>query len=70
MNFLPIEDFLNKSRIARKGNQQSISLSAKEYNDLADSIALVMTRLSSVLDQTSTSANNAPITVKMDGGKF
>jgi dsDNA-binding SOS-regulon protein len=69
MNLLPIEDFLNKARIARKSNQKTLVLSTKEYTDLYDSLASAMTRLSSVLDQSATSSENN-IVVKMDGGKF
>jgi len=71
LNTLPIEDFLDKARIARKSNQKSLTLTPKEFTDLADSISTVMTRLSGNLDQTL-SDNQLPdvITVKMDGGKF
>ena len=68
MNTLPVEDFLNKSRIARKGNQKTLTLTAKEYVDLADSLASVMTRLSSVLSQSANSTSD--VTIKMDGGSF
>lgn len=71
MNTLPIEDFLNKSRVARKSNQKTLTLTAKEYVDLADSIASVMTRFTSVLDQSLTAANATAVTeIKMDGGNF
>jgi hypothetical protein len=71
LNTLPIEDFLDKARIARKSNQKSLTLTPKEFTDLADSISLVMTRLSGNLDQ-ALGENQVPnvITVKMDGGKF
>ncbi len=68
LNILPLEDFLDKARIARKTGQQSLTLTAKEYTDLYDGIASVMTRLSGILDQTS--AQDSTIVVKMDGGKF
>ena len=68
MNTLPVEDFLNKSRIARKGNQKTLTLTAKEYVDLADSLASVMTRLSGVLSQSANSTSD--VTIKMDGGSF
>jgi len=70
LNLLPLEDFLDKARIARKSSQKSITLSSKEYIDLYDSIASVMTRLSSILDQTSSNKQNTIVEVKMDGGKF
>jgi hypothetical protein len=71
LNTLPIEDFLDKARIARKSNQRSLILTSKEFTDLADSISLVMTRLSGNLDQTL-SENQLPdtIEIRVDGGKF
>jgi hypothetical protein len=71
INTLPIEDFLDKARIARKSNQKSLSLTSKEYTDLYDSLASVMTRLSGNLDKIA-SENQFPdkIEIKVDGGKF
>ena len=68
LNLLPIEDFLDKARVARKIGQKTLTLSSKEYTDMYDSLASVMTRLSSILDHTST--QDSTIQVKMDGGKF
>jgi hypothetical protein len=68
LNLLPVEDFLDKARVARKSGQKALMLSSKEYTDLYDSLASVMTRLSSILDHTST--QDTSIQVKMDGGKF
>lgn len=71
LNTLPLENFLDRARIARKSNQKAITLTAKEYTDLYDSIASVMTRLSGVLDQSLTSVSAAAVTeIKMDGGGF
>lgn len=71
LNTLPLEDFLDKARIARKSNQKAITLTAKEYTDLSDSIASVMTRLSGALDQYAIGAASAStVEIKMDGGKF
>ena len=67
LNTIPIEDFLEKSKIARKSNQKSLTLSSKEYIDLYDSLATVMTRLSGSLDQ---SLSDNTVEVKMDGGGF
>jgi hypothetical protein len=67
LNTLPIEDFLEKSKIAKKSNQKSLTLSSKEYNDLYDSLAAVMTRLAGSSDQSS---SGDTIEVKMDGGGF
>jgi hypothetical protein len=67
----PIEDFLNKARVAKKTNQKTLVMSSKEYADLYDSLAVVMTRLSGILDKI-VAAPTAPaaIEVKMNGGNF
>ena len=71
LNTLPIEDFLDKTRIAIKSNQKSVTLTIKEATDLQNSISMVMTRLSGNLDQ-FLSENQSPdtIEIKVDGGKF
>lgn len=67
----PIEDFLNKARVAKKTNQKTLVMSTKEYADLYDSLALVMTRLSGILDRVATNpTTTGPIEVKMSGGNF
>lgn len=68
LNTLPIEDFLDKTRIAIKSNQKSVTLSIKEATDLQNSLAIVMTRLTGTLDQTVAQSSN--IEIKMNGGKF
>lgn len=68
LNTLPIEDFLDKTRIAIKSNQRSVTLSIKEASDLQQSLAVVMTRLSGQLDQIASASST--VEVKMDGGKF
>lgn len=70
LNTLPIEDFLNKARIAIKSNQNSVTLSIKEVTDLQNSLSIVMTRLAGELDSLAKSQNNDVIQIKMDGGKF
>ena len=72
LNTMPIEEFLDKARVARKTNQKTITLSLKECNDLYDSLALVMTRLSGNLDKATGAATQTSNTfeVKMDGGNF
>ena len=71
LNVLPIEDFLDKARIALKGNQKSITMSIKEVTDLQTRLAVVMTRLTGIVDQTSDNAgDNSPISIKVDGGNF
>jgi hypothetical protein len=74
INVFPIEDFLDKARIAKKSGQKSLTLTAKEYSDMYDSISMVMTRLTGKLDQTLSTIveNKGPdkIEIKMDGGNF
>jgi hypothetical protein len=71
LNTLPIEDFLDKARVAIKTNQKTLNLSIKEVTDLQNSLSVVMTRLTGEMDQILSSATQASnIEVKMDGGKF
>jgi hypothetical protein len=67
LNTIPIEDFLEKARIAIRTNQRSLNLTIGEVTDLQNSLAMVMTRLSGKLDQSS---DNSNLEVKMDGGRF
>jgi hypothetical protein len=71
LNTLPIEDYLEKARIAIKSNQKSITLTIKEATDLQNSLSMVMTRLVGNLEQ-KMSENQFPdkIEIKVDGGKF
>lgn len=71
LNTLPIEDFLDKARVAIKTNQKTLNLSIKEVIDLQNSLSVVMTRLTGEMDQILSSATQSSnIEVKMDGGKF
>ena len=70
LNTLPIEDFLEKTRIAIKSNQKSVILNIKEATDLQNSLSTVMTRLAGELDHSVSSVTAETISVKMDGGKF
>lgn len=69
LNTIPIEEFLDKTRVAIKSNQKSITLTIKEATDLQNSLAIVMTRLSGKLDQ-QLSNKVSDTTVIMNGGKF
>jgi hypothetical protein len=69
LNTFPIEDFLEKTRIAIKTNQKNVTLTIKEATDLQNSLSIVMTRLSGELDQMAKTSNEK-ITVVVDGGKF
>jgi hypothetical protein len=68
LNTIPIENFLDKARIAIKSNQKTVTLDIKEVSDLQNSLAVVMTRLSGELDQNASTSE--PITIKMTGGTF
>lgn len=70
LNTLPIEDFLDKARIAIKSNQKNLTLSIKEVTDLQNSLAVVMARLAGNLDVLVQNPPQEQITVNMDGGKF
>jgi hypothetical protein len=70
LNTLPIEDFLDRTRVAIKSNQKTVTLTIKEATDLQNSLAVVMTRLSGELDQVAASKQPESVTISMDGGKF
>lgn len=71
INTLPVENFLEKARIAVKSNQKQVVLDIKEAQALYDSLALVMTRLTGRLDeQLSKPQEETVIEVSMDGGGF
>jgi hypothetical protein len=71
LNTLPIENFLEKARIAGKSNQKSIILTIDEVKQLEDSLAVVMTRLAGELDQIALGIQQqGTFEVKMDGGTF
>jgi hypothetical protein len=69
---MPIEIFLNKARVAVRSGQKHITLDIKDVQMLAESLAVVMTRLAGDLDaqlQTKQVAVEA-VSIKMDGGGF
>lgn len=67
LNTIPIEDFLDKARVAIRSNQKNLVLSIKEVADLQNSLSVVMTRLAGKTENTQLPEK---IEVKMDGGKF
>lgn len=70
LNTLPIEDFLDKARVAIKSNKKDLTLSIKEVTDLQNSLAVVMTRLTGELDQVVSNSTPGNIQVTMNGGQF
>jgi hypothetical protein len=72
INTLPIEDFIDKARIASRTNQKAITLDIKEVTALSESLAVAMTRLTGLLDNQLQAVSSLPdtISVNMDGGGF
>jgi hypothetical protein len=71
LNTLPIENYLEKARIARKSGQKTVNLPIDEAILLEESLAVVMTRLAGELDTIALNAQQSgEITVKMDGGSL
>jgi len=69
LNTIPIEEFLNRARIAIKGNQKDLTLSIKEVADLQNSLSVVMTRLAGDLDKSSAGSLDN-LEIKITGGSF
>lgn len=67
LNTLPIEEFLDKARIAIKTNQKNITLTLKEVTDLQNSLSMVMTRLAG---ENTGSSSDEDIVIKLNGGTF
>lgn len=67
LNTLPIEDFLEKARIAVKSGQKNLNLSIKEVTDLQHSLSILLTRF---LDKSENKKSDDIIQIKMDGGRF
>lgn len=71
LNTVAIENFLQASKVADKTQQANLTLSKKEYKDLADAIGMVMTRLVELQDvELSKPKQEEAITIDMDGGKL
>lgn len=71
INTLPIENFLEKAKIASRTNQKTVNLDIKEAVALSECLAVVMTRLVSKLDeQLSKERPEEVISVTMDGGSL
>lgn len=70
LNTLPIEDFLDKARVAIKTNQKTINLTIKEVSDLQNSLSVVMTRLAGELDAIVAQGTTKPPEIRIDGGRF
>ena len=75
LNTIPVENYLNKVRIASKSHQKVVNLPIDEAEQLAASLTIIMTRLSGELDailnqlQQQTPQEEV-VQVQMDGGTF
>ena len=69
VNTIPIENFLQKAKVATKTQQRELKLDSKEYKDLSDSIAILMTRLVELQDK-RLQPQDVSVDIKMDGGNF
>jgi hypothetical protein len=72
INTLPIETFIEKSRIAARSNQKFMNMDIKEVQALSDSLAMVMTRLVAIMDAEK-QIRSSPLvstSVNVDGGNF
>lgn len=69
LNTIPIENFLNKARLAVKSSQRNLTLSIDEVTELSNSLSVVMTRMAGELDQIK-EASNQSVQIKVDGGRF
>ena len=72
INTLPIENLLSKIRIANKSGQKTVVLDIKDAVAVADSLTIVMTRLTGKLDEQLRNRAKEPevIQIEMDGGGF
>ena len=71
LNTLPIEMYLEKTRIARKSGQKTVNLPIDDAVLLEECLAVVMTRLAGDLDKIALNVQQSgEITVKMDGGSL
>jgi hypothetical protein len=71
INTLPIENYLEKARIASKTGQKTVVLDIKEATALSDSLAVVMTRLVGKLEDFMQQPQQEEVVqVSMDGGRL
>jgi hypothetical protein len=70
----PIEDLIGRIRTLRQKNERQIVIPAKEADQLADSLAQVMTRMvtiqEEIIEALKTAREAQTINIEMDGGNF
>ena len=70
----PIEDLLGRIRTLRQQNASEIKITAREADQLADSLMQVMTRMvtiqEEIIEALKVARESQTINVEMDGGNF
>ena len=70
----PIEDFIARVRTSRNKGDKEIRITAKEGQQLADSLSQVMVRLvtiqEEIINALKTAQQASTVNVEMDGGEF
>jgi hypothetical protein len=70
----PIEDLIGRIRTLRQKGERQIIIPAKEADQLADSLAQVMTRMvtiqEEIIEALRTAKEAQTINIEMDGGVF
>jgi|TARA_B100001287_G_C22541328_1_gene462289 hypothetical protein len=70
----PIEDFIARVRMLRNKRDPNLTLTAREAEQLADSLSTVMTRLvtiqEEIINALKTAQQSATVDIEMDGGEF
>ena len=70
----PIEDFIARVRMLRNKRAPNLTLTAREAEQLADSLSTVMTRLvtiqEEIINALKTAQQSATVDIEMDGGEF
>ena len=70
----PIEDFIARVRMLRNKRDPNLTLTAREAEQLADSLSTVMTRLvtiqEEIINALKTAQQSATVDIEMDGGDF
>jgi|TARA_A200000159_G_C7231817_1_gene300601 hypothetical protein len=69
-----IEDFIARVRMLRNKRDPNMTLTAREAEQLADSLSQVMTRLvtiqEEIINALKTAQQSATVDIEMDGGEF
>ncbi len=70
----PIEDFIARVRMLRNKRDPNLTLTAREAEQLADSLSTVMTRLvtiqEEIINALKAAQQSATVDIEMDGGGF